>query len=63
MCRGRFTRRPEAIHRLYFADLAGAAAGCAAAIPLMILVSPPGCIFASGAVLALAGLRAPGVPG
>jgi len=52
-----FTRRAEVIHRLYFADLAGAAAGCAAAIPLMILVSPPGCIFASGAVLALAGLR------
>jgi SAM-dependent methyltransferase len=52
-----FTRRPEAIHRLYFADLAGAAAGCAAAIPAMLLLSPPGCVFASGAVLALAGLR------
>ncbi len=52
-----FTRRPEAIQRLYFADLAGAAAGCAAAIPLMILLTPPGCVFASGAVLAIAGLR------
>jgi len=50
-------RRSESIHRLYFADLAGAGAGCALAIPLMWLVSPPGCVFASAAVVAVAGLR------
>jgi spermidine synthase len=52
-----FARRPASIHRLYFADLLGAGLGCAAAIPMMILVSPPGCVFAGGAILALAGIR------
>jgi spermidine synthase/MFS family permease len=52
-----FSRRPEAIHRLYFADLAGAGMGCAAAVPLMLWLSPPGCVFASGAALAASGLR------
>jgi spermidine synthase len=52
-----FTARPEAISRLYFADLAGAGSGCAAAIPMMLLLTPPGCVLASGAALALSGLR------
>jgi spermidine synthase len=47
--------RPESAGRLYAADLAGAAAGCALAIPLIETLTPPGCVFASGAVLALAG--------
>ena len=52
-----FTARPEALSRLYFADLAGAGIGCAAAIPFMVLLTPPGCVLASGAVLAISGLR------
>jgi hypothetical protein len=52
-----FARRSAWIHRLYFADLAGAGLGCAAAIPMMLLLSPPGCVFAGGAILALAGIR------
>lgn len=51
-----FAHRPESIHRLYRADLVGAGVGCAAAIPLMLAISPPGCVFASGALVALAGL-------
>jgi hypothetical protein len=35
-----FTARPEAVSRLYFADLAGAGIGCAAAIPFMIFLTP-----------------------
>jgi len=52
-----FARRPEAIHRLYFADLVGAGAGCAAAVPMMLLLSPPGCVFASGTAVAALGIR------
>jgi hypothetical protein len=51
------TREGARIPRLYFADLAGAACGCALAIPLMLWLSPPGCVFAAGAALAAAGLR------
>jgi spermidine synthase len=47
--------RPEAASRLYAADLAGAATGCALAIPLLVGLTPPGCVFASGAAMALAG--------
>jgi hypothetical protein len=52
-----FARRTESIHRLYFADLLGAGAGCAAAVPLLIVLSPPGCIFLAGLILALTGAR------
>jgi spermidine synthase len=52
-----FTNRPSHIHRLYFSDLAGAGLGCAAAIPMMDLFSPPGCIFVGAAALAAGGLR------
>jgi spermidine synthase len=51
------TLRVEAFNRLYFADLAGAALGCAAAVPAMIVLSPPGCIFLGGAAVAASGLR------
>jgi spermidine synthase len=55
---------PASLHRLYGADLAGAGFGCAAAIPLMLWLTPPGCVLASGAALAAAGLRpARGRPG
>jgi spermidine synthase len=47
--------RPESAGRLYAADLAGAATGCALSIPLIEWLTPPGCVFASGALLALAG--------
>jgi spermidine synthase/MFS family permease len=49
-----FGARPAEIDRLYFADLLGAGAGCAAAVPLFASVSPPGAIFLSAAILALA---------
>jgi len=51
------TREVARIPRLYFADLLGAASGCALAVPLLLWLSPPGCVFAAGAALALAGLR------
>jgi predicted membrane-bound spermidine synthase len=43
------------VGRLYAADLAGAALGCLASIPLMIWVSPPGAVMLGGAALAGAG--------
>jgi spermidine synthase len=50
------TRETGRIPRLYFADLAGAGAGCALAVPLLVWLSPPGCVLAAGALLAAAGL-------
>jgi spermidine synthase len=47
--------RPEAASRLYAADLVGAATGCALALPLLAWLTPPGCVLASGAALAVAG--------
>lgn len=55
-----FAHRPGEISRLYFADLMGAGAGCAIAIPLMLLLTPPGCIFASAAAVSLIGVRTAG---
>jgi len=52
-----FARHPESIHPLYFADLVGAGVACAAVVPLMRLLTPPGCVFLAGAVLALCGAR------
>ena len=52
-----FAHRPGEISRLYFADLMGAGAGCALAIPLMMLLTPPGCVFASAAAVSLIGAR------
>jgi spermidine synthase len=52
-----FSAHPERIARLYCADLAGAALGCAVIIPLIWTATPPGCVMASGALFALAGLR------
>jgi len=52
-----FTLRVEAFNRLYFADLAGAALGCAVAVPAMIVLSPPGCVFLSAAAVVASGLR------
>ncbi|MBW2272697.1 MAG: hypothetical protein JRG96_05470 [Deltaproteobacteria bacterium] len=49
--------RPENIPRLYAADLAGASAACMAVIPLLVLLTPPGCVLASAMALALASLR------
>jgi hypothetical protein len=45
---------PEAVNRLYAADLAGAALACGLAVPLMSLFSPPATVFLGGAALALA---------
>ena len=48
---------PPKINRQYFADLAGAGLGCALAIPLMELLTPPGAVVLSGLIFVLAGLR------
>jgi hypothetical protein len=50
------SRSPERIARLYFADLLGAGAACAAAVALLRLLTPPGCVALAG--LLLAGLAA-----
>ena len=47
------SRFVERAGRLYAADLAGAALGCGAAVPLMIVLTPPGCVMLAGFVLAL----------
>ena len=52
-----FGARSEDINRLYFADLVGAGLGCALCIPLFTLISPPGCIFLSALIFAIAALH------
>src|SRR5262249_4730892 len=52
-----FSHHADDIARLYFADLSGAALGCALAVPLMVWIAPPGCVMAAGAVFAIAGVR------
>jgi len=49
--------RSDEVHRLYFADLMGAGLGCALCVPLMVTISPPGCVILGGALLAAAGGR------
>ena len=59
-----FAAHTERIGRLYFADLIGAALGAAIVIPLLSWITPPGTVFLSGFVFALAGARlAREVPG
>jgi hypothetical protein len=52
-----FATRPDRFSRLYLADLLGAGLGCAAVIPLVTLISPPGCVLLAGLVATLAGVR------
>jgi len=52
-----FAAHPARVNRLYFADLLGAGLGCAASVPLMVALSPPGCVMVAGACFALSGLR------
>ncbi len=52
-----FASRPTDVNRLYFADLLGAGLGCAACIPLIYLLTPPGCVIVSGFIFVAAGLR------
>src|SRR5262245_10250117 len=52
-----FASRSEFVNRLYFADLLGAAIGCAVSVPLMTWLSPPACVMLAGGCFALAGLR------
>ena len=52
-----FGARPGEINRLYFADLLGAGIGCALSVPLLMLVTPPGCVVLAGGLMAVAGLR------
>jgi hypothetical protein len=52
-----FGSRGEAINRLYFADLSGAALGCALCVPLLYALSPPGTVWLSGLIFVVAGAR------
>jgi spermidine synthase len=52
-----FSRRPERIGRLYFADLLGAGLACAVIVALIGSIGPPATIMLSGVILAVAGLR------
>jgi hypothetical protein len=53
-----FAANPGRINSLYAADLVGAGLGCALCIPLMYLLTPPGCILLAALVLAVAGFHA-----
>jgi Spermine/spermidine synthase domain len=50
-------RNPARIARLYFADLVGAAAACAVAVPLQGSLTPPGCILLAALLLAVLAVR------
>ncbi len=52
-----FSRRPDRIGRLYFADLLGAGLACALVVSLLGWIGPPATIFLAGVLLAGAGLR------
>ncbi len=52
-----FASETEHIAKLYFADLVGAALGCALVIPALVFLTPPGTVFLSAAILGAAGLR------
>ncbi|HYC21641.1 MAG TPA: hypothetical protein VEI94_03000 [Candidatus Bathyarchaeia archaeon] len=52
-----FATGTERIHRLYFADLLGAGLGCAACVPLIATISPPGSVLLAGFFFALAAVR------
>jgi len=51
-----FAANAEGINRLYFFDLLGAGIGCAISVPLMAMISPPGCVVLAGVIFAVAGL-------
>ncbi len=51
-----FAIQHDRINRLYFADLIGAGLGCALAVPVMTLLTPPGGVLLAGAFFAAAGL-------
>jgi spermidine synthase len=53
-----FGAYPDEIDRLYCADLLGAGLGCAAAVPLISTLTPPGCVMLAGTLLAGAGVHA-----
>mgnify|MGYP003924326359 CR=1 FL=1 len=56
-----FSAAAKDINRLYFADLAGAGLACAASVPAMYLLTPPGCVMLAGMLLALTALRGGGM--
>lgn len=55
-----FGARPTEIDRLYAADLIGAGLGCALAVPLISVLTPPGCVMMSGALLAFVAIHGSG---
>jgi spermidine synthase len=48
--------RRGGVNRMYAADLLGAGLGCALAVPLLILLNPPGTVFVGATLLVLAGI-------
>ena len=57
-----FATRAADFPRLYFADLLGAALGCAAVVPLIATISPPGCVLLTGFLFTLAAMRLAAAP-
>src|SRR6266542_3065311 len=51
-----FSRRPERIGRMYFADLLGAGLACAVVVALLASIGPPATIILAGVILAVASL-------
>ena len=51
-----FAAHPARIHRLYFADLLGAAIGCSLVVPLLKWLTPPGTVVLCGLLFAMASL-------
>ena len=47
----------DRVGELYGADLLGAGLGCALAVPLLGVLSPPGCVMLAGLAFVLAALR------
>ncbi|MBV9771377.1 MAG: hypothetical protein JOZ32_17535 [Bryobacterales bacterium] len=47
------TRAPFSVGRIYFADLAGAAAGCFASVGLLSILDGPSAVFATSAIMFL----------
>lgn len=55
-----FGSSTHAIDRLYAADLVGAGIGCAVAVPLISVLTPPGCVMLAGTLLAVTAMRSSG---
>jgi hypothetical protein len=51
-----FTHAPDGVHRVYFADLLGASAGCLAVVPVLLILSGPSAVIATASAAFAAAL-------